>query len=100
MTVAHRELNNRLTYLERCAELAPDGTYEQAKAAAAAVNDALQGVLDALRAHGFKVLNDDRLRSLEAAIYGFRATANAIGRGAIRANSGCLSPTIDLRGSP
>lgn len=78
MTIAShvRELNDRLTRLERCAERAPEHTYDQAKAAAAAIGDASQGILDAFRRHGFKVHNNDRLRNLEAAIYGFMLEAN------------------------
>jgi len=78
MTVsAHlSKLNDRLTFLERCAEMAPEGTYQRAKDAADAINDASQGILDALRTHGFKALNDDRLRNLEAAIYGYLLEGN------------------------
>lgn len=71
-----RQFNDRLTLIERCAEKAPEGTYQRAKDAANAINDASQGILDALRAHGFKVRNDDRLRNLEAAIYGYLLEAN------------------------
>lgn len=71
-----RELNGRLTRLERCAEAAPAGTYEHAKDAAAAVNEASQGIIAAFRAKGFKFLNDDRLRNLEAAIYGYLLESN------------------------
>lgn len=76
MTIKFRELNSRLTYLERCAEIAPEGTYNRAKDAAQAINDASQGILDSLRRYGFKVHNDDRLRDLEAQIYGYLVTAN------------------------
>jgi len=71
-----RGLNDRLTFIERCAEVAPARTYQRAKDAAGAINDASQGILDALRAHGFKALNDDRLRNLEAAIYGYLLEGN------------------------
>ncbi len=78
MTIsAHvRELNDRLTHLERCAEIAPEGTYQQAKDAASAISDASNGILHALRAHGFKAKNDDQLRNLEAAIYGYLLDSN------------------------
>lgn len=78
MTIsAHlRKLNNRLSLIERCAEIAPDGTYQRAKDAAAAVADASNGILAAFRDHGFNTLNDDRLRNLEAAIYGYLLEGN------------------------
>lgn len=78
MTIAShvRELNDRLTRIERCADMAPEGTYERAKQAAAAINDASNGILDALRSYDFKALNDDRLRNLEAAIYGYLLEGN------------------------
>ena len=70
------KLNDRLTFLERCAQKAPEGTYQRAKEAAEAVSEASQGIMDALRARGFKALNDDRLRNLEAAIYGYLLEGN------------------------
>lgn len=71
-----RELNRRLTLIERCAEEAPEGTYEVAKRAAAAIADCANAVRYALRANGFKMLNDDRLRTVEAAIYGYLLESN------------------------
>lgn len=78
MTIsAHlRPLNNRLTHLERCAQMAPDGTYQRAKDAAAAIADASNGILDSLRSHGFAAPNGDQLRDLEAAIYGYLLDGN------------------------
>lgn len=78
MTIAQhvRRANDRLTHLERCAQLAPEGTFDRAKDAAEAIGEASQGILDALRSRGFKVHNDDRLRNLEAAIYAYLLEAN------------------------
>jgi hypothetical protein len=78
MTIAShvRELNHRLTRRKRYAEFAPEGTYAVAKSAADAIDAASQGIREALREHGFKALNDDHLRSLEAAIYGYLLEGN------------------------
>ncbi len=76
MTIVNREINRRLSNLERCAEMAPKGTHREAKNAADAIANASQGILDALRDQGFKVLNDDRLRNLEVAIYAYLLEAN------------------------
>lgn len=71
-----RILNDRLTHLERCAELAPEGSYEQTKEVAAVVGDASNLLLRSLRALGMKALNDDRLREVEAVIYGYILESN------------------------
>jgi hypothetical protein len=71
-----RELNQRLNNIERCAEEAPEGTYAVAKRAADAIADCANAVRYALRSHGFKMLNDDRLRTIEAAIYGYLLESN------------------------
>jgi len=78
MTIAShlRHFNRRLEFIERCAEKAPEGTYQRAKDAAAAVADASHSIMDALRSRGFTALNDDRLRNLEAAIYGYLLEGN------------------------
>lgn len=72
-----RELNDRLSNLERCAEMAPECTYERGKEAAAAIADASNAILAAFRAHGFNAGNDDRLRNIEAALYGYLLQSNS-----------------------
>jgi hypothetical protein len=78
MTIQHHvsKLNDRLTFLERCAVKAPEGTYERAKQGVDAIHDASQSIVEVLRHYGFKTLNDDRLRNLEAAIYGYLLEGN------------------------
>jgi hypothetical protein len=76
MTIYNRELNERLTNLEQCAELAPDGTYDEAKRAVGAVNEAIEAVRAAIREAGFKINGSDPCRDLEAAIYGYLLVSN------------------------
>src|SRR5262245_54532737 len=76
MTILNRELNRRLSNLERCADLAPEGTFARAKDAAEAIDEASNAIMAALRERGFHALNDDRLRDLEAAIYGYLLEGN------------------------
>lgn len=72
MTIRNRELNRRLTDLESCAENAPAGCFEDAKDMAGAIGEISNYILDTLQElPGLKVSNGDRLRDLEAAIYGF-----------------------------
>src|ERR1700724_836620 len=66
-----RDLNNRLTNLERCVEVAPEGSYLRAADAVVAIGEAAEGIMKALRGYGFKAPGHDGLRSLEAAIYGY-----------------------------
>lgn len=78
MTIASyaKQLNERLTNLERGVEMAPERTYEEGKRAARAIDDASNGIIAAFREHGFKILNDDRLRNIEAMIYGYLLESN------------------------
>lgn len=76
MTIRNQELNRRLSNLESCAENAPEGAYEQAKAVAKIVGNAAKGLLSALRAAGLKAKNSDSLRDIEAAIYGYILDSN------------------------
>lgn len=76
MTIQNRELNRRLSNLQRCAETAPDGTYEHAKSAARVVDRAIEAVRSALQISGFKVDGCDKCRDLEAAIYGYLLASN------------------------
>lgn len=76
MTIQLRELHIRLSNLQRCAEKAPDGTYDVAKRAALAIEDSIESVRSIFRGYGFKVDNTDRCRDLEAAIYGYLLASN------------------------
>lgn len=71
-----RGLNDKLSNLERCAEEAPEGMYSRAREAADAVNEASNALRKALTDRGFVALNDDRLRAVEAVIYGYMLQGN------------------------
>jgi hypothetical protein len=76
MTIRNRELSNRLSNLEACAERAPEGTYEPAKAAAETIGAIATAILHEFRDQGFKAFDDDRLRDIEAALYGYLLECN------------------------
>lgn len=76
MTIQNRELNRRLSLIERCAEMAPEGTYNEAKKAAQAVEEAIESVRKIFLDHGFAVNNCDSCRDLEASIYGYLLVSN------------------------
>jgi hypothetical protein len=76
MTIRNRELNNRLSNLEACAEHAPEGTYERAKAVAETIGAIATAILHEFRGQGFKAFGDDRLRDIEAALYGYLLECN------------------------
>lgn len=75
MTIENRKLNNRLGHLERCAEKAPDGTYENANAAEA-IGEAANAIRNVFRKHGFKASNNDNLRNVEVALYAYLLASN------------------------
>ncbi|UTC29357.1 hypothetical protein BAMBUS_02750 [Brevundimonas phage vB_BpoS-Bambus] len=71
-----RDLNSQLEKLEACAENAPEGAYEDAKALNAffaATFDHLRGELLAL---GLKLDNSDKYREFEAVFYGLIKDSN------------------------
>lgn len=70
------QLNDRLTRVERAVEQAPAGTFKQTKDVATAIGDASNAVMAAFKAHGFTALNNDRLREVEAAIFGYLLAGN------------------------
>ena len=76
MTITNRAMNDRLTNLERCAEIAPDRTHEDAKAVARIVGDLSNMILRTVRDGGLVANNSDGLRNLEAAIYGYIVASN------------------------
>ncbi len=71
-----RALNERLGNLETCADQAPERTFEQSKRAVEAVHECSNAILREIRARGFRALNDDRLRCLEAVLYGYLLEGN------------------------
>lgn len=76
MTIHNYQLCDRLSKLERCAEMAPAGTYETATRAALTVDEAIESVRKIFQGNGFKANGSDPCRDLEAAIYGFLTTSN------------------------
>jgi len=70
-TINVRELSARLSNIELCAEYAPAGTFNNAKALAQAISDISEQILTTLNVAGFTPANDDRLREVEAVIYGY-----------------------------
>ena len=76
MTIQNRNLNNRLSNLETCAERAPDGTYQDAKDTVEAISNIANNVMHTLSAAGLKVTGDDRLRNLEVAVYEYIVALN------------------------
>lgn len=76
MTIHNRELHERLSNLQACAEHAPEGTYERAKEAAGVINDCAESIFEIFKAAGFKLNGDDRFRDIEAALYGLMRESN------------------------
>lgn len=76
MTIQNVKLNDRLGYIENCANDAPKGTYETAKQAARTL-DAVMDSMEALfREHGFSYDKCDRTRDLHAYLYGYLFECN------------------------
>ena len=71
-----RELNNHRGRIERVIEKEPQGTCARMIDALIAVEEASNAVRSTLTASGFQALDDDRLRFLEATIYGYLLASN------------------------
>lgn len=71
-----RQANERLTNLERCAEIAPARMYEQAKDIAGIVGGVSNFLLSAVREAGLIAPNSDALREVEAVIYNYIREGN------------------------
>ncbi len=82
-----RELSNRWGRIERLAEEKPQGTYARTIDTLVAVEEASNAIRSALKASGFQALDDDRLRVLEATIYGYLLASNPEERGLITTES-------------
>ena len=65
-----------LKKLKACADMAPAGTYEDAKALNEVIGDAVDNLMRELRALGLKADNCDRAFELEAAIYAYVKASN------------------------
>jgi hypothetical protein len=76
MTIYHPKANERLSNIERCAELAPAGTYERAKAAKAVIDEVADSIFTICKAHGFKLRGMDGYRDIEAQLYVLLADSN------------------------
>ncbi len=69
-------LNDRLTKVERVAEVAPERTFQVARQVAAAIGEASNAMRQALMDAGLVALNDDRLREVEATMFGYLMKGN------------------------
>lgn len=69
MTITNRTLNARLMNLERCAEEAPEGTYEEAKKIVRVIGAISTATLLAAREAGLPANNADTLRNFEVSIF-------------------------------
>lgn len=76
MTIRNRELNERLSNLQACAENAPEGTYVRAKEAAQVIDDCAEEIFAIFKRAGFKLKGMDGFRDLEAHLYGLLREAN------------------------
>lgn len=76
MTIRNRELNERLSNLQACAEHAPKGTYDRAKSAAEVINECSESIFAIFKAAGFKLKGMDGFRDLEAQLYGLMLESN------------------------
>lgn len=76
MTILNRGLSEKLCNLQRCSEMAPEGTYIFAKRAAQAVDESIEMVRSIIREAGFVANGTDHCRNLEVAIYAFLRASN------------------------
>ncbi|USN14078.1 hypothetical protein KABACHOK_02420 [Brevundimonas phage vB_BpoS-Kabachok] len=71
-----RDLNSQLENLEACAENAPEGAYEDAKALSAFFGETFQHLRGELLALGLMLDNSDGYREFEAVLYGLIKDSN------------------------
>lgn len=71
-----REMQNALSNFKRCAEEAPEGTYEEAKCLNNVIGGAVDQLMRDLRAMGLNADASDRAFELEAAIYAYVKQSN------------------------
>lgn len=60
----------------QCADEAPEGCYESAKALHALISATMASLMESVRSHGLQVDTCDRAFELEAAIYGYVRSSN------------------------
>jgi hypothetical protein len=70
------ELNGQLSNLDCCARHAPARTYDEAKKVSALVSDIADHIMTEIRCAGLIANSDDRMREVEAAIYGYIKSCN------------------------
>jgi len=75
-SIPARNLNEAWSNFQRCAEEAPAGIYEQAKAIAKRIDDTARELFTSLRDMGMKADACDRIREVEAVIYGYVKDSN------------------------
>lgn len=73
-----QKLNEKLQFLEACAENAPAGTYEDAKALRRLIGASVDNLIRDLKAAGYDTPNCDQAREVEAVIYGYVRDANPL----------------------
>lgn len=71
-----RELNDRFSNFENCADEAPAGAFEHAKAIRATIGQAADDLIAATRALGLKADNCDRIREVEIMLYDYLRASN------------------------
>lgn len=69
-------LNEAYDHFLRCAEDSPEGTYEEAKAITSLIGEVADKLLKDIKALGLKADNCDRIREVEAVIYGYLKDCN------------------------
>lgn len=74
--IAVRQLNDALSLFERCADEAPEGTFEEAKEVAELIAEAVNDLMEGLRSRGLLADNCDGIRLVEAVIYGYMKDSN------------------------
>lgn len=72
----NRDLKSDLSHFKRCAEEAPEGTYEDAKHLNEVIGGACDNLIREIRALGLKADNSDLIFAVEAAIYNYVKQSN------------------------
>lgn len=70
------QLKTALTNFKSCADLAPEGAYEEAKRLNLVIGEACNQLIQSIRALGLKADNCDLIFEVEAAIYDYVKRSN------------------------
>jgi hypothetical protein len=70
------KLNDQLGNLDCCARRAPARTYDEAKKVSSLVSDIADHIMAEIRCAGLVANGDDRMREVEAVIYGYIKSCN------------------------